>query len=133
MNNTGADETSVSQALTRVQQARIEADNERIKTAAGPDEAVTAAAIAGADKEDRAVEKTQFGPAYDSPERRLQLAESLDDKVNCEAVNSRLLADKYQGAPATAAVCQGPSLAKTSKIATQAGRGKSLQRGGLEL
>ncbi|WP_211882925.1 hypothetical protein [Pseudarthrobacter albicanus] len=133
VNNTGADEASVSAALTRAQQARAEADNERTKaTAARTDEAMAVAAVEGANRQDYAAQRGQREQAYDSPGRRQQLAESLDGKGDREAVNSRLLADKHQGAPATAAVAQKPSLARTSKMAKQGGKGKTLERGGLE-
>jgi hypothetical protein len=88
--------------------------------------------VAGANRQDSAVQKAQDEPAYDSPERRQQLAENLEGKGDREAVNSRLLADKHQGTPATAAVAQKPSLAKTSKTLKQSGKGKTLERGGLE-
>lgn len=133
VNNTGADEASVSAALERAQQARTEAENEQDKaTAARADDVVAGAAVSGANRQDAAAQKAQDDPAYDSPERRQHLAESLEGKDDREAVNSRLLADKHQGAPATAAVAQSPSLAKTSKMAKQAGKGKALERGGLE-
>ncbi|MDE8669943.1 hypothetical protein PY310_15280 [Pseudarthrobacter sp. H3Y2-7] len=134
VNNTGADEASVSAALTRAQQARTETDNERTKAAAAArtDEAVVGAAVAGANRQDKAAQKTQEEPGYDSPQRRQQLEESLEGKGDREAVNSRLLADKHQGTPPTAAVAQKPSLAKTSKMTKQSGTDKTLERGGLE-
>jgi colicin import membrane protein len=133
VNNTRADETSISAALARSQQARSEAENERTKAAAArTDEAVVGAAVARANRQDNAVQETQREPAYDSPERRQQLAGSLDGKGDREAVNSRLLADKHQGAPATAAVAQKPSLAKTSRTGPHSSKGRTLERGGLE-
>lgn len=54
--------------------------------------------------------------------QRQQLAESLEGKGDREAIISRFLADKYQGTPATAAVAQKPSLAKTAKMAKQGAR-----------
>jgi colicin import membrane protein len=133
VNNTGADEASVSEALTRAQHARLEAENERTKvSAARSGEAVAGAVVAGANRQDTAAQKTQAEPAYDSPERRQQLAESLEGKGDREAVNSRLLADKHQGTPARASVVQKPSLAKTSTMAKQSGKSKRLERGGLE-
>jgi colicin import membrane protein len=133
VDNTGADEASVSEALARAQQTRSEADSERTQaTAARTDEVVVGAAVAGANRQDAVVQKARAEPAYDSPERRQQLAESLEGKGDREAVNSRLLADKHQGAPATAAVTQEPSLARTSKIAKQGSKGKTLECGGLE-
>jgi hypothetical protein len=124
VNNTGADEASVSAALTRAQEAR---SGERT------DEVMAGAAVAGANRQDIAAQKARNqATAYDSPERRQHLAESLEGKDDREAVNSRLLADKHQGTPATAAVAQKPSLSKTSKMAKQPGKGKTVERGGLE-
>ncbi|WP_028272842.1 hypothetical protein [Arthrobacter sp. UNC362MFTsu5.1] len=133
VNNTGADEASVSAALTRAQQARTEAESELTKAAAArTDEVVTGTVVAGANRQDKAAQKAQDERAYDSPERRQQLVESLEGKGDREAVNSRLLADKHQGTPPTAAVTQKPSLARTSKMAKQGGKGKTLERDGLE-
>jgi hypothetical protein len=130
VNNTGADEASVSAALTRAQQARDEADNERTKaSAAHTDEMVAGAAVAGANRRDR---EAKGEPAWDSAERRQQLAESLEGKGDREAVNSRLLADKYEGTHPSAAVAQKPSLAKASKITKRSGKDRTLERGGLE-
>ncbi|MFE4230146.1 hypothetical protein ACFRJ8_19910 [Arthrobacter sp. NPDC056886] len=130
VNNTGADEASVSAALTRAQQTRLEAEGERAKaSAARTDEAVAAATVATANRQDRA---DRSEPAWDTAQRRQQLAESLESKGDREAVTSRLLADKHQGAPALAAAARTPSLAKTSKMAKQGGKGKTLARGGLE-
>jgi hypothetical protein len=134
VNNTGADEASVSAALTRAQEARAEAGNERTKASGErTDEVMAGAAVAGANRQDIAAQKARNqATAYDSPERRQHLAESLEGKDDREAVNSRLLADKHQGTPATAAVAQKPSLSKTSKMAKQPGKGKTVERGGLE-
>jgi colicin import membrane protein len=130
VNNTGADEASVSEALARAQRARSEAESERTKAlAALTDEVVADAAVTGANRRDR---ESRGKLAWDSAERRQQLAESLEDKGDREAVNSRLVADKHQGTDPTAAVAQKPSLAKTSKMAKQSGKDRSLERGGLE-
>jgi hypothetical protein len=59
-------------------------------------------------------------------------AHRADGRGPYRRVNSRLLADKHQGTPATAAVAQKPSLAKTTRLAKQSGQGKTLERGGLE-
>lgn len=133
VNNTGTDEASVSEALARAQQARAQAESERTKaSAARTDEAVSGAAVAGANRQGNAAHKAQPAPAYDSPERRQQLAESLEGKEDREAVNSRLLADKHQASPASAAVAQKPALARTAKMARQGGKSKTLERQGLE-
>lgn len=133
VNKTGADEASVSAALARAQQARSEAENERTKASAErSDDVAAVAAVASANEQDNATKKAQAEPAYDSPERRQQLAESLEGKGDRETVNSRLLADKHQSTPATAAVAQEPSLARTSKMAQRGGKGRTLERGGVE-
>lgn len=130
VNNTGADEASVSAALARAQQARSEAESERTKASVTrTDEVVAGAAVAGADRQDRA---TNSSPAWDTAERRQHLAESLEGKGDREAVNSRLLSDKHQGSHPSAAVAQKPSLSRTSKMAKQSGRGRKMERGGLE-
>ncbi|QDG87084.1 hypothetical protein [Pseudarthrobacter sp. NIBRBAC000502770] len=133
VNNPGSDERSVSEALARAQQARSEAETERTKaSAARTDEAAAGAAVASANRQDNAAHKAQAGAAYDSPERRQQLAERLEGKGDREAVNSRLVADKHQGTHPTAAVAVKPSLAKTSRMAKTATKGPSLERGGLQ-
>lgn len=130
VNNTGADEASVSEALAWAQQTRAEAENERTKAAAArTDEVVAGTAVAGANRQDR---EAKDEPTWDSAERRQQLAESLEGKGDREAVNSRLLADKHQGTHPSAAVAQKPSLAKTTKMTRQSGNGRTLERGGLE-
>jgi hypothetical protein len=130
VNNTGADEASVSAVLARAQQARLETESERIKGAAArTDEVVAGAAVTAANRQDRA---DRSEPAWDTAERRQQLAESLEGKGDREAVNSRLLADKHQGTHPSAAVAQKPSPAKTSKMAKPNGKGRTLERGGLE-
>lgn len=73
------------------------------------------AAAAGANRQDQA---DRSEPAWDTAERRQQLAVSLEGKGkgDREAVRSRLLADKHQGTHPSAAVAQQPSLAETSKM-----------------
>jgi hypothetical protein len=93
------------------------------------DEVVAGAAVAGANRQDRA---DRSEPAWDTAEQRQKLAELLEGKGDREAVNSRLLADRHQGTHPAAAVAQKPSLAKTSKMAKQSGKGRTLERGGLE-
>ncbi|WP_400160503.1 hypothetical protein [Arthrobacter sp. BPSS-3] len=130
VNNTGADEASVSAALARAQQARSEAESERTKRAAArADKVVAGAAVAAANRQDRAGKSE---PAWDTAERRQQLAESLGGRGDREAVISRLLADKHQGTHPSAAVAQKPSLARTSRTAELGGKGRPMERGGLE-
>jgi hypothetical protein len=83
-------------------------------------------------REDREAQRVQAKPPHDSPERRQQLAESLEGNGDREAVNSRLLAHKHQGTPPTAAAAQKPSWVKTSKMAKPDSKGMTLERGGLE-
>jgi hypothetical protein len=117
VNNTGADEASVSEALARAQQARSECENERTKSsAARTDEAVAGAAVVGANQQDR---EDRNEPASDPAERRQQLAQSMEGKGDRKSVNSRLLADKHQGTHPSAAVAQKLSLAKTPKLIKQ--------------
>ncbi|MEC5182177.1 MULTISPECIES: hypothetical protein [unclassified Arthrobacter] len=130
VDNTGADEASVSESLARAQQTRSEAESERTKASAARTEAsVAGAAVASADRQDR---EDRSEPAWDTAERRQQLAQSLEGKGDREAVNARLLADKHQGTHPRAAVAQKPSVAKTSKMAKQNGKDRTLERGGLE-
>jgi hypothetical protein len=75
---------------------------------------------------------TRSEPRWDTADRRQQLAESLEDKGDREAVKARLLAEKHQGTHPSAAVAQKPSLANTSKMAKQNSKGRTLERGGLE-
>lgn len=93
---------------------------------------MVAAAVAGANSQDNAVQKVQDEPAYDSARRRQQLAESLEGKCDSEAINSRLLAEKHQARPAADAAAHRPSLVKISKLTKQSGTGKGLERGGFE-
>jgi hypothetical protein len=130
VNNTGAGVASVSEALARAQQARLEAESERTNAAAArTDEMVAGAPLAGANRQDRA---DRSEPAWDTAERRQQLAETLEGKGDREAVNSRLLADRHQSTPATAAVARKPLFHKASNTASLGGKGKTLDRGGLE-
>lgn len=64
VNNTGADERSVSAALARARQGRLEAESERNKaSAARTDEARADAAVAGANRQDNTAQKVQAGAA----------------------------------------------------------------------
>jgi hypothetical protein len=117
VDNAGADEASVSEALARAQQARSEAETERNQaSAARTDEVVAGAAVAGANRQDAGSPNSAGRTRLRFPERRQQLAESRKGKGDREAVNSRLLADKHQGTHPKAAVTQKPSRAKASKM-----------------
>lgn len=117
VNNTGATEQDISAAVAQAQAARREAEAERSNAAAARgDEVMAGAAMAGANREDRARASSSAEPAYDSPERRQQLAKSLESHPDREAVNARLMADRHQGTPPRAAVDSKPTVSKTSKM-----------------
>jgi hypothetical protein len=81
VNNTGADEASIS---------------ERTKAAA----ARTDELVAGANRQGNAVQKTQGEPVYGSPQRRQQLAESLEGKGDRESVNKTITGQDIEDARA---------------------------------
>lgn len=130
VNNPGASEHEISAAVDRAQQAREQAENERSQaSAARTDEVVAGAAVAEANREDRA--RSAAGePAYDSAERRQELAASLADHTDREAVNARLTADKHQGTHPNAAVQSKPGAAQTAKMSKAPGKARVVERGG---
>lgn len=128
----GASEQDISAAVTRAQAARHLAETERSNAAAARgDEVMAGAAIAGANREDRARANDSAEPAYDSQERRQQLEKSLENHPDREAVNARLMADKHQGTPPSAAVNSKPKLGKTSRTSSSS-RGRSIELGARE-
>ncbi|MBG6191690.1 colicin import membrane protein [Arthrobacter sp. CAN_A212] len=132
VNDTGATEQEISAAVAQAQAARRDAENERSNAAAERgDEVIAGAAMAGANREDRARANDSAEPAYDSPERRQQLAKSLENHPDREAVNARLAADRHQATPPSAAVNSKPTVGKTSKMKSPS-RGRTIERGGLE-
>ena len=132
VDNPGATEQDVSSALAQAQLARQQAESERSKAAAARgDEVIAGAAVAGANREDRARASAPAEPAYDSAQRREQLAKSLEGHPDREAVNARLMADRHQGTPPSAAVAAKATVGKTSKMKSPS-RGRTIERGGLE-
>lgn len=132
MNNSGATEQEISAAVARARAARGEAENERSRAAAARgDEVLAGAAMAGANRENRVRTDRPAEPAYDSAERRQRLAASLEDHPDREAVNARLVADRHQGTPPSAAVQSKETAGKTSKMKAPS-RGRTIERGGLE-
>ncbi|MFJ7751811.1 hypothetical protein ACIQXM_17875 [Arthrobacter sp. NPDC097144] len=130
VHNPGATEQGISSALAQAQTARHEADNERSKAAAARnDEVLAGAAVAGANREDRTRHSSPSEPAYDSPERREQLARSLDGHPDREAVNARLAADQHQGTPPSAAVSSKPTVGKTSLMKKPPAVSRPFERG----
>lgn len=129
--NPGATEQDISSAVTQAQAARQHVEAERSNTGAvRGDEFVASAAVTGANREDRERANNSAEPAYDSPERRQQLAKRLENYPDREAVNALLMADRHQGTPPSAAVNSTPSVGKTSKIESSA-QGQAVERGGL--
>lgn len=132
VNDTGATEQNISSAVTKAESARQQAENERSTAAAARgDEVLAGAAMAGANREDGARTNDSADPPYDSPERRQQLAANLENHPDREAVNARLVADRHQGTPPSAAVNSKPTVGKTSKMKSPS-RGRTNERGGLE-
>lgn len=132
VDNPGATEQDISSAVTQAQAARQQAEAERSNaSAARGDEMLAGAAVLGANREDRA-RANSSEPVYDSPERRQQLAKSLENHPDREAVTARLMADKHQGKPASAAVSSTPSAGKTAKMKSP-DQGRVIERGGLAL
>ncbi|MBG6181856.1 hypothetical protein [Arthrobacter sp. CAN_A1] len=131
VDNPGASEQDISSAVTQAQAARQQAEAERSNaSAARGDEMLAGTAVAGANREDQA-RANNSEPAYDSPERRQQLAKSLENYPDREAVNARLIADRHQGTPPSAAVNSNPTVGKTSTMKSPA-PGRTIERSGLE-
>jgi len=140
LDNLGADEASVTEALAKAEQNREQAEQER---RTGRDEtAQTAALLAEADREDRDREqdvteenqrpgtlREEAGTKYDSAERRQKLADSLEGVADREAVQARLNADQDQATPPSAAVSKGPKPAKARKTRGVNSQTKLLQKG----
>jgi colicin import membrane protein len=147
VNNLGADEASVAEALAKAERDRQQAEQKR---RAGRDENAQAVALLiEADREDRdrqqdTDEENQRPKApaepgalaeaaalkHDSAERRQALAASLENVADREAVQARLSADQDQATPPTAAVtkAQGRN-PKARKTRGANGQTKLLQKG----
>ncbi|MDQ0867461.1 hypothetical protein [Arthrobacter globiformis] len=141
VDNLGADESSVAQALAKAERDRDQAEQER---RAGRDETAQAVQLlAEADSEDRDREqdvteenqrpetlREEAGIKYDSAERRQELAASLEGVADPEAVQARLSADQDQGTPPSAAVAKAPGRSpKARKTRGANGQTKLLQKG----
>ncbi|WP_284977201.1 hypothetical protein [Arthrobacter sp. efr-133-TYG-104] len=140
VDNLGADEASVAEALAKAERNREQAEHERH---AGRDEAAQAAALlAEVDREARGREREadeenqrpetlreDVGIKYDSAVRRQDLAASLEGVADREAVQARLSADQDQGAPPSAAVAKGAGRSpKARKTRGANGQTKLLQK-----
>jgi hypothetical protein len=141
VDNLGADDASVAEALAKAERDREQAEQER---RAGRDENAQAVQLlAEADREDRdrqqdADEENQrpealaeeAGIKHDSAERRQALAASLENVADREAVQARLSADQDQATPPTAAVTKAPGRnPKARKTRGANGQTKLLQKG----
>jgi colicin import membrane protein len=141
VDNLGADEASVAEALAKAERDREQAEQERGGGREGNAQAVQL--LAEADREDRdrqqdADEENQrpealaeeAGLKHDSAERRQALAASLESVADREAVQARLSADQDQGTPPSAAVAKAPGRSpKARKTRGANGQTKLLQKG----
>jgi colicin import membrane protein len=141
VDNLGADEASVAEALAKAERDREQAQDER---GTGRDEGAQAGQVmAEADREDRdrqqdADEENQRPESlaeeadlkYDSAARRQELADSLEGLSDREAVQARLSADQDQATPPSAAVAKAPGRSpKARKSRGASGQTKLLQKG----
>lgn len=141
VDNLGADEASVAEALAKAERDREQAEQER--HAGRNEKAQAKQLLAEADREDRdrqqdADEENQrpealaeeAGLKHDSAERRQALAASLESVADREAVQARLSADQDQGTPPSAAVAKAPGRSpKARKTRGANGQTKLLQKG----
>jgi colicin import membrane protein len=147
VNNLGADDASVAEALLEAERDRERAEQER--RAGREENAQAVQLLAEADREDRdrqqdANEENQrpnapaepgalaekAGLKHDSAERRQALAASLETVADREAVQARLSADQDQATPPTAAVTKAPGRnPKARRTGGANGQTKLLQKG----
>ncbi|MEV4991576.1 hypothetical protein [Pseudarthrobacter sp. LMD1-1-1.1] len=141
VDNLGADDASVAEALAKAERDREQAEQER--RAARNETAEAGQLLAEADREDRDRERDvtegnqrpeslaeEAGRNYDSAERRQELAASLEGVADREAVQARLSADQDQATPPTAAVAKAPGRnPKARKTRGATGQTKLLQKG----
>jgi hypothetical protein len=122
VDNPGAHDRAVSEALAQAERDRAEADRQRRAGECDRAEAATIIGAAGREDRDRdsAVESenravSNAGPLYDSEERRQSFAASLEGKADSETIRARILADRDQATTPTAAVEGEPG--KVRKVA----------------
>ncbi|MEW1808305.1 hypothetical protein [Pseudarthrobacter sp. NPDC080039] len=140
VDNLGANEVSVAEALARAERDREQAEQERRTGREEDAQAVQLLAQADREDSDREQDVTEenqrpealtdeAGMKYDSAERRQELAASLEGVADREAVQARLSADQDQGTPPNAAVAKG--LGRTPKARQTRGTNgqKLLQKG----
>ncbi|WP_238703539.1 hypothetical protein [Arthrobacter sp. TS-15] len=141
VDNLGANEATVADALAKAQRDREQAEQER--RAGGEENAQAVQLLAEADREDRDRERDvteenqhpealreEAGIKYDTVERRQELATSLEGLADREAVEARLRADQDQATPPSAAVAKAPGRnPKARKTRGPNGQTKLLQKG----
>ncbi|MDP9989389.1 colicin import membrane protein [Arthrobacter oryzae] len=141
LDNLGADEASVAEALAKAERDREQAEQERRTGREENDRA--GQLLAEADREDRDRERDvteenqrpeslaeEADLEYDSTERRQDLAASLEDVADREAVQARLSADQDQATPPSAAVAKPSGRnPKARKTRGANGQAKLLQKG----
>ncbi|UKA73395.1 hypothetical protein [Arthrobacter sp. FW306-06-A] len=141
VDNLGADEASVAEALAKAGRDREQAEQER--RTGREENAQAGQLLAEADREDRDRERDvteenqrpgslagEAGLKFDSAERRQDLAASLEDVADREAVQARLSADQDQATPPSAAVAKAPERnPKTRKTRGANSQARLLRKG----
>lgn len=130
VDNLGADPAAVQEAIARREDELRRATDER--AAAERDDAEATLLLVGAERADADrhpeaanADRGDARVAYDSAERRRDLAASLEGVADEETVDARVVADTCQAEPATEAVAHEPRRAPTARRsrATAATRG----------
>ena len=131
VDNPGANDKAVNEALAQAERDRAEADRQR--NAGDRDGAEAGVVMGAAGREDRSrqsevesenVAAKEAEPLYDSEERRQSFASSLDGKADAETINARILADRDQATPPTEAIAGKPAKTKVAKRSRSAGQQK---------
>jgi len=131
VDNPGANDKAVNEALAQAERDRAEADRQR--NAGDRDGAEAGVVMGAAGREDRSrqsevesenVAAKEAEPLYDSEERRQSFASSLDGKADAETINARILADRDQATPPTEAIAGKPGKTKVAKRSRSAGQQK---------
>lgn len=135
VNNPGADERAISEALAQAERDRTEADRQRAAGERHGTEAAALLAEAGREDQRRAAEAAtlntaarEAGALYDSEERRQSFAASLDGKADAETIGARILADRDQATPPAAAVTTAPRKPPAPKRSASAERPRNTER-----
>ena len=130
-----AEETEAATLVTTadILDRRVEEERESDRQAQdqdGPERDTVHRDAAERGMDDVSQTREDAGMAYDSAERRAELARSLEHIDNPRAVEARLRADVAQGRPATEAVAHAPAPATVAKKAARGTQlGRQVQRG----